>query len=156
MQKFCAHYQSFIELYPIQWLCKSRFPCSAILKSDVGRKRKAMRSEYCFLIWKSLKYGIKGKHKLAGMRVGRSLAVYYHHVIMSAMTSQITSLTIVYSSVYSDADQRKHQSSASLAFVRGIHRWPVNSPHKGPVTWKMFPFDDVIIYQASESPAWCH
>ena len=48
-------------------------------------------------------------------------------------------------SVYSDADQRKHQSSASLAFVRGIHRWPVNSPHKGPVTRKMFPFDDVIM-----------
>ena len=43
-------------------------------------------------------------------------------------------------------DQRKHQSSALLAFVRGIHRWPVNSPHKGPVTRKMFPFDDVIMY----------
>ena len=57
------------------------------------------------------------------------------------MASQITSLTIV----YSDADQRKHQSSASLAFVRGIHRGPVNSPHKWPVTRKMFPFNDVII-----------
>ena len=61
------------------------------------------------------------------------------------MASQITSLTIVYSTVYSGADERKHQSSASLAFVRGIHRWPVNSPHKGPVTRKMFPFDDVIM-----------
>ena len=61
------------------------------------------------------------------------------------MASQITSLTIVYSTVYSGADQRKHQSSASLSFVRGIHRWPVNSPHKGPVTQKMFPFDDVIM-----------
>ena len=39
----------------------------------------------------------------------------------------------------------KHQSSVSLAFVRGIHRWPVNSPHKWPVTRKMFPFDDVIM-----------
>ena len=57
----------------------------------------------------------------------------------------ITSLTIVYSTVYSCADQRKHQNSASLAFVRGIHRWPVNSHHKGPVTRKMFPFDDVIM-----------
>ena len=56
---------------------------------------------------------------------------------MGAMTSQITSLTIVYSTVYSGADQRKHQSSASLAFVRELH--------KGPVTWKMFPFDDVIM-----------
>ena len=57
---------------------------------------------------------------------------------MSAMSSQITSLTVVYSSVYSGADQRKHQSYASLAFVLGIHRWPVNSSHKGPVTRKIF------------------
>ena len=65
---------------------------------------------------------------------------------MGAMTSQITSLTIVYSTVYSDADQRKHQSSASLTFVRGIHRWPVISPHKWLVMRKMFPFNDVIKY----------
>ena len=69
---------------------------------------------------------------------------YYNDVIISAMASRITSLTIVYWSVCSGADQRKHQSSASLAFVRGIHRWPANSLHKGPVTRKMFPFDDVI------------
>ena len=64
---------------------------------------------------------------------------------MSTIASQITSLTIVYSTVYSDADQRKRESSASLAFVGGIHRGPVNSPHKWPVTRKMFPFDDVIM-----------
>ena len=64
---------------------------------------------------------------------------------MSMMASQIASLTIVYSIVYSGADQRKLQSSMSLAFVRGIHCWPVNSLHKGPVTRKMFPFDDVIM-----------
>ena len=64
---------------------------------------------------------------------------------MGAMASQITSLTIVYSTVDSGTDQRKHQSSVSLAFVRGIHRWPVNSPHKWPVTRKIFPFDDVIM-----------
>ena len=46
---------------------------------------------------------------------------------MISMASQIPSLTIVYSAVYSDADQRKHQSFVSLAFVREIHRWPVNS-----------------------------
>ena len=63
---------------------------------------------------------------------------------MSAMASRIISLAIVYSTVYSGADQRKYQSSASLAFVRGIHRWPVNFPHKGPATRKMFPFDDAI------------
>ena len=61
------------------------------------------------------------------------------------MASQITSLTIVYSTVYSGADHRKYQSSASPDFVQGIHRWPVNSPHKGPVTRKLFPFDDVIM-----------
>ena len=64
---------------------------------------------------------------------------------MGAMVSQITSLTIIYTTVYSGADQRKHQSSTSLAFVRGIHRWPVNSPHKWPVARKMFSFDDVIM-----------
>ena len=47
---------------------------------------------------------------------------HYDDVIMSEIASQITSLTIVYSTVYSDADQRKHQSSASLAFVRWIPR----------------------------------
>ena len=58
--------------------------------------------------------------------------------IRSTMASQITSLTIVYATVHSGADQRKHQSSASLAFVRGIHRWPVNSPHKGQWRGKCF------------------
>ena len=70
---------------------------------------------------------------------------HYNDVIMSAMASQITSLTIVYSTVYSDADQRKHQSSASRAFVRRIHRWPVKTSHKLPVTRKMLPFDEVIM-----------
>ena len=70
---------------------------------------------------------------------------HYNDVIMDAIASQITSLTIVYSTVYSDADPRKHQNSASLAFVRGFHRGPVNSPHKWPVTLKMFSFDDVIM-----------
>ena len=69
----------------------------------------------------------------------------YSDVIMSAMACQITGVSIVYLAVYSGADQRKHQSSASLAFVRGIQRWPVNFARKGPVTQKMFPFDDVIM-----------
>ena len=70
-------------------------------------------------------------------------------VTMGTMASQITSLAIVYYSiVHSGADRRKHHRSASLAFVRGIHRWPVNSPHKWPVTRKMFPFDDVIMIWA--------
>ena len=70
---------------------------------------------------------------------------HYSDVIMCAMASKIAGVSIVYSTLCSDEDQRKHQSPASLAFVRGIHRWPVNSPHKGSVTQKMFPFDDVIM-----------
>ena len=59
---------------------------------------------------------------------------HYNDIIMRVMASKITSLTIIYSNVYSGADKKKHQSSASLAFLWGIHRRPVNSPHKGPVT----------------------
>ena len=74
------------------------------------------------------------------------LHFHYDDVRMVVMASQNISLTIVYSTVYSDAHQSKHQSSASLAFVWGIHRGPVNSPHKWPVTRKMSPFDDVIMF----------
>ena len=75
-----------------------------------------------------------------------SVAIHhYSDAIMGTIASQITSVSIAYSAVCSDPDQRKHQSSASLAFVRGIHRLPVNSPHKGQVTRKMFPFDYVIM-----------
>ena len=73
------------------------------------------------------------------------ITIHYDDVIMDSIASQITSLTIVYSTVHSGADQSKHQSSASLAFVWEIHRWPVNFPHKWPVTPKMFPVDDVIM-----------
>ena len=79
-----------------------------------------------------------------------TLLPHYNNVIMGAIASQTTSLTIVYSTVYSDADQRKHQNSASLAFVWWIHRGPVNSPCKWPVTRKMSPFDDVIL----QMPYW--
>ena len=75
-------------------------------------------------------------------------------VIMGAMASQITSLIIVSSPVYSGTDQRKRESSASLASVRGNHRWPVKSTHKRPVTRKMFPFDDVIIWHRTITWSW--
>ena len=70
---------------------------------------------------------------------------HYNDVILGAIAFQITSLAVVYSCVYSGADERKYQRSASLAFVLGIHRWPVNSPHKWPVTRKMLQFDGVIM-----------
>ena len=63
---------------------------------------------------------------------------HYDDVIMSAIASQIISLTIVYSTVYSDADQRKHQSCASLAFVRGIHRDRWIPRTKGQLRGKCF------------------
>ena len=81
---------------------------------------------------------------------------HYNDVIMGTMASKITSVTIVYSIVYSGADQRKHQSSASLAFVRGIHRGPVNSPHNGPVMRKKFPFDGVIMIPPLKDITICH
>ena len=77
---------------------------------------------------------------------------------MTTIASLITSLTIIYSTVYSDADQSKHESPASLAFVWGIHRGPVkpvNSPHKWLVTRKMFPFDDVIMLFIGEHRQHC-
>ena len=77
---------------------------------------------------------------------------YYHYsdVIMGSMAFQIAGVSI-FLNVCSGADQRKHQSSASLLFVRGIHRWPVDSPRKGLVTRKLFPFDDVIMYLLADT-----
>ena len=72
-------------------------------------------------------------------------SVNYSDVIISAMVSQITGVSIVYSTVCSGAGEIKHQSSALLAFVRGIHLSSVNSPHKRPITRKMFPFGDFIM-----------
>ena len=86
-----------------------------------------------------------GLHQLQWILGWRAPWEHYGDVIMGEIASQITSLAIVYSAFYSGADQKKHQSPASLAFVRGIHRGPVNSPHKWPVARKMFPFDDVIM-----------
>ena len=74
-----------------------------------------------------------------------SFPLHYSYVIMSDMAPQITSLSTVYSTVCSGAHQRKHQSSVLSAFGKGILRWPVNSPHKGPVTQKIFSFDDAIM-----------
>ena len=73
---------------------------------------------------------------------------------MSMMASQITGGSIVYLIICSRTDQRKQHSSASLAFVRGIHRWRVNSSHKGSVTRKMFPFDDVIMIHPYLNECW--
>ena len=104
--------------------------------------QKKLRKSYIFIMQNTLKTNRK---QVSPTYMTSIFSTHYSDVTMGAMASPITSLTIVYSTVYSGADQRKHQSYASLAFVRGIHRWPVNSPHKWPVTRKMFPFDDVIM-----------
>ena len=79
--------------------------------------------------------------------IGPAYVRHWHYIdiIMTTVASQITSLPVVYSIVYSGADQRKHQGSASMALCAGNSPNPVNSPHKEPVTRKMVPFDDVIM-----------
>ena len=75
---------------------------------------------------------------------------------MSLIVSQITGVSGVYSTVCSGANKKKHQSSASLVFVTGIQRWPLDSHHKGQVTWKMFPFDNVIMcFRRDHQLIWC-
>ena len=129
---------------------KAVFPGKEISIIKIRRSRDRVR-RFPLWIWDRLIF-IMGKaaslylywnsHQVSSLVC---LSVWHcNDVIMSAMASQITSLIIVYSSVYSGIDQRKHQSSASPVFLMGIHRWLVNSPHKGPITRKMFPFDGFI------------
>ena len=83
------------------------------------------------LLW-SLTVYTEGRYIVCDIDAMISQAQDYSDIIMDMTPSQITSLTIVYSTIYSGAHQRKHQSSTSLALVRGIYRWPVNSLYKGP------------------------
>ena len=69
---------------------------------------------------------------------------------MTTMASQITSLTVVYSTVYSDADKKQTSKLCVTGLSVGNSPGPVNSPHKGPVTQKMFPFEDVIMWRGYE------
>ena len=86
------------------------------------------------------------KAQLSANHMHYSGSAHYSDIIMSAIVSQITGVSIVYSAVCSGEDQRKHQSSASLGRIHvPTARWPVNSLHKGPVTRKMPPFHDVIM-----------
>ena len=110
-----------------------------------------MPSHYLKQCWNIVNWTLRNKLQWSFKRISyienafERFVCHYDDVIMTMLASQITSLTVVYSIVYSGVNQRKHQSSASLAFVREIHRGPVNFPHKWPVTQKMFPFDDVIM-----------
>ena len=134
MRKVCPRYDVVMhcEILPV-W--KEPHPCLAPISSScTWRGSLRSRHEPWLPSWRKqcIFYGIQW------------VFIHYSDVIMGAMTSQTARLTIVFSTIYSGADQRRHQSSTSLAFVQEIHRSPVNSPNKGPVTWKIFPFDDVI------------
>ena len=106
-----------------------------ILSSTSSSLRMTV-SNYCMFYWEkqSIWHTVRCTYCV--------VVIFRHHndVIMGAIASLITSLTIVYTTVYSCADRRTHQSSVSLVFARGIHRWPVNSPHKWPVKRKKFQF----------------
>ena len=78
---------------------------------------------------------------------------HYSNAIINAMASQITGVSIVYSTVLQAQIRENIKVPRHWQFVREIHRWPVNAPHKRPVTRKMFPFDDVILYHQSAVPA---
>ena len=98
---------------------------------------------YCLFCQRSFDSHFEKQKYLWAKDIFELFGEHYSDVIMSAMESKITGVSIVCSIVCSGVDQRKHQNSASLAFVMGMHRWPLVSPHKGPVTRKMFPHDDV-------------
>ena len=116
------------------------YPCLGMIR----RADTVVLPQKCGTCWKTIVYIVLNNVELFNWS-------HYGVVIMSAMASQITDVSIVCSSIGWGTDQRKHQSSASLAFVSGNHRWLADSPHKGPVPQKMFPFGDVIMKSASLS-----
>ena len=129
----CQHSERWVNLTPRS--------AASRLREIAGGKTSVRLANRGPDYWAIMYNVVKVQHKKNIQR----MCVHYNDVIMGTIAPLITSLMIVCSNVYSDADQRKHQSSASLAFVWGIHRGPVNSPHKWPVMQKMFPFDDVIM-----------
>ena len=145
LQSFCP----YLNIIICWCIMQSQLTCGLVmLYAGIELCKHWLR--YCLVAWwhQAITWSNVDLSKmLCGIHLRAISWVHMIHCthIMGAMTSQITSLTSVYSTVCSGANQRKHQSSVSLAFARVIHRWPVNSPHKWPVTRKMFPFDDVIM-----------
>ena len=142
-----------------KFLCCRKKLCSTLTSSICsydGSTKASLRhvtatsgmssSPICCSSWRKKMWALRGPWEESTLQMPSE---HYYDVIMSTLGSQITGISTVWSTVFSGADQRKHQSTASLAFVWEIHRWPVNSPHKRTVTRKMLPFDDVIML-----PAW--
>ena len=112
-----------------------------------NQNSKMLRDFYIYIWWAidlGGRFGLWFDEKQRRVSLEGRVLIHYSGVIINAMASQIIGVSINCSTFCSGSDQRKHQSSASLAFLRRIHRRPVNSHHKGPVTWKMFPFDAAI------------
>ena len=126
-----------------------------LVSTEIDAKWRLLPNWYKQFWWQIESYCCEETNKLiknwrltSPPLLGTVCLTHYGDVIMGTMVSQITSLTIVYSTVYLGADQRKHQSSTSLALVRGE-----SSSHKWPVTRKMFPFDDVIMHFGLVTPS---
>ena len=138
--------QSTHQRYMIGWLIffpiiRNTTRCISF-KTETFTLNCMMRSYWPCILW-----SLQAKKQSLNDKPAISIPfIHYSDVIMSAMASQIFGVPIVCSTVCSGRTGRKHQSSASLVFVRGIHRWPVDSPHTGPVTGIMFPLDDVIMF----------
>ena len=130
----CSDYSD----YCFSWIITTHLPCNIFYINVIS---KSLLKEY-------FSHNMK---LLSKQQIQWTIIIsHYGDVIMGTIASQTTSLMIVYSTIYSDADQRKYQSSASLAFARGIHWALVNSPYKWPVRRKMFPFDDVIMNRLAQ------
>ena len=133
-----------LELYIFSWILR-RDP--AIIRTYLFRKTKTCNFHGLILIvFLRLFVNTPPPHLAISPATEE---IHYSDVIIGAMASQIAGVSIVYSTVCSGTNQIKQQSSASLAFVRGIHRWSGNSPHKGSVTRKVFPFNAVIMSSIS-------
>ena len=111
-----------------------------------GCNYSSMSQSRCWFNWSLLVNGDPGRSANSVHDFWDVVYMHNRYVIMSTL-AQITGVWIVCPTVCSSRSKKtlNDQCSASLAFVRGIHRWPVDSPHKEPVTRKMFPFDDVIM-----------
>ena len=108
---------------------ESRF--NAILAVQSYEQLNVVFDEYQKISRHSIEQAIKsemsGDLKDGMLAIGKDMVKeHYSDVIMSMMASQITGVSIVFSVVCLSTDHRKHQSSASLAFMRGIHQWSVN------------------------------
>ena len=138
-------------------LCKYQFhfqiTCLIMKSAEVLKARDwRLRLSYRSAVWQAP--GISAARLHVNAQCNRSVLNHFSDVIMGAVASKITGVSMVCSTVCSGADLRKHHSSAPQSFVTGIHRRPVNSPHKGPVMRKNFPFDDITIYKFSRALSW--